>query len=142
MVCGQAGPPVPGVRWFEKLSTEELADLYRRAWIFCLPSTYEGFGIPYIEAMASGTPVLATENEGAIALLADRQAGWTVRDADLGETLVELLDAPDTRAKLGRAGRTFGMSFSWDVVLPAFEREYRSLLARRSTRRGTRVRPM
>lgn len=132
MVCGQPGPSVLGVRWFPKLTTEELANLYRKAWIFCLPSSYEGFGIPYIEAMASGTPVIATENAGAIELLHHRQAGWTVRDDDLGQALVHLLGDPATRAELGGAARALSESFSWDVVVAAFEDEYRRLLSRRS----------
>ena len=54
MVCSDA-PPAPGVEVLGRLTDEELAERYRRAWVFCLPSTYEGFGVPYIEAMASRT---------------------------------------------------------------------------------------
>ena len=43
-----------------QVSDAELVDLYRSSWLFCLPSSYEGFGIPYAEAMANGCPVVAT----------------------------------------------------------------------------------
>ncbi|MEI5579328.1 glycosyltransferase, partial [Streptomyces brasiliscabiei] len=66
MVCRDAPPdPGPGVEVLGALNDEELVAAYQRAWVFCLPSDYEGFGIPYAEAMACGVPVVATENPGA-----------------------------------------------------------------------------
>ena len=63
MVTQDAPPdPGPGVRVLGRLGAEALADAYRRAWVFCLPSDYEGFGIPYAEALASGTPVALLTN--------------------------------------------------------------------------------
>ena len=50
----------PQVKRLGRVSDEELARLYARAWVFCLPSSYEGFGIPYAEAMSAGLPVVAT----------------------------------------------------------------------------------
>jgi len=58
-------PAAPGVVRLGRLSDDALAERYRQAWVFCLPSSYEGLGIPYIEAMASGLPVVATSNPGA-----------------------------------------------------------------------------
>ena len=81
-----------GVRWYGRVTAEELANLYRRAWVFCLPSTYEGFGIPYIEAMASGTPVVATPNAGAKEITEHGRYGIISEEADLGKTLVNLLN--------------------------------------------------
>ncbi len=46
--------PGAGITVLGRLDDEELAREYRAAWVFCLPSSYEGFGIPYAEAMASG----------------------------------------------------------------------------------------
>ena len=54
---------------------DELVEEYGRAWVFCLPSTYEGFGIPYAEAMAAGLPVLATPNIGARFVTDEGRAG-------------------------------------------------------------------
>ncbi len=66
MVTQDAPPELPeGVTVLGRLSDDELADEYGRAWVFCLPSSYEGFGIPYAEAMTAGLPVVATPNVGA-----------------------------------------------------------------------------
>lgn len=64
MRAAQRGMPDDGVRVLGKVSLERLTEFYRRAWLFCLPSSYEGFGVPYIEAMASGTAVVATRIRG------------------------------------------------------------------------------
>src|SRR5205814_1213559 len=70
----------PGVQSFSSLPLEHLADLYRQAWVFCLPSSYEGFGRPYVEAMASGTPVVATRNPGALEVLEGGRFGIVATD--------------------------------------------------------------
>jgi phosphatidylinositol alpha-mannosyltransferase len=54
--------PSAGVRWMQAPSDEELSAALAQSWVFCLPSTYEGFGIPYLEAMAHGVPVVSTPN--------------------------------------------------------------------------------
>ena len=59
---------------------ERLIELYQQAWLFCLPSSYEGFGVPYIEAMSCGTPVVATPNAGAREVL-EEMAGGTLPEA-------------------------------------------------------------
>ena len=103
---------------------ETLTDLYRRAWVFCLPSTYEGFGVPYIEAMASGTPVVATPNVGAREVTQEGRAGLLVRDADLAETLVQVLTDADLRQRLREAGLQRAQDFSWDRVCAQYEAIY------------------
>jgi phosphatidylinositol alpha-mannosyltransferase len=70
---------IPGVKVFGGVSEAELIDLYQQAWVFCLPSSYEGFGVPYIEAMACGTPVVATPNPGALQVLDGGRYGLYVR---------------------------------------------------------------
>lgn len=65
-------PPVsaiPGVRFVPFPSDQELAEIYGRSWIFLYPSLYEGFGIPYLEALASGCAVACLANEGSTRLL-------------------------------------------------------------------------
>ncbi|MBV9848922.1 MAG: glycosyltransferase family 4 protein [Armatimonadetes bacterium] len=113
-----------GVRWFGRIPLETLADLYRRAWVFCLPSSYEGFGVPYIEAMASGTPVVATPNVGAREVTQEGRAGRLVRDQDLAEALVEVLTDADLRQRLCEAGLQRAQDFTWDRVCAQYEALY------------------
>jgi glycosyltransferase involved in cell wall biosynthesis len=92
-----------------------LRDLYRHARVFVYPSRYEGFGIPPLEAMACGAPVIATRTgaipeygEGAAMLIGpgDRVA---LRDA-----LVRLLADASLRRELGSRGAERARSYSWD----------------------------
>jgi len=111
----------PGVVCFRNPDENALADLYRRAWVFCLPSTYEGFGIPYIEAMACGTPVVATPNAGARELLEDGKRGVLARPSELGSELLSLLNDPLKRHSMARQGLKRAEDFSQDRVVEAYE---------------------
>ena len=119
----------PGVKRIKVPSDEELASLYRSAWVFCLPSTYEGFGLPYLEACAHGTPVVATPNAGSRHVLA-RGAGLLVDDAGIGAAVAGLLGDFEARARLAEAGRVRAREFSWSRVLDEHEAAYALAVAR------------
>jgi phosphatidyl-myo-inositol alpha-mannosyltransferase len=123
------------VRWIASPPDDELNDLYRRAWVLCLPSTYEGFGLPYLEAMAHNTPVVATPNPGSRFVSGDGEAAQLVTDDRLGESLVQLLTDEALRKRLARAGRVRADAFNWDAVLDVHERAYQ-LAASNSTARA------
>ena len=93
----------PGITWIRFPSDDELSRLYGSSWIFCMPSTYEGFGMPYLEAMAHGLPVVATPNPGARMLLGNG-AGALAADRDLGPMLAALLADPAASRRLPCAG--------------------------------------
>jgi glycosyltransferase involved in cell wall biosynthesis len=128
--------PAEGVRWHPHVSDAELHELYRGAWVFCLPSAYEGFGLPYLEAMSHGVPVVSTPNFGALSVLDG--AGRLVAATDVGRALVELLHRPDLRAELSSQGRARAGHFAWSRVVEDHERAYR-LATDRWSRRATRV---
>jgi glycosyltransferase involved in cell wall biosynthesis len=113
-----------GVRYEGRVSLERLIELYQSSWIFCLPSTYEGFGVPYIEAMAAGTAVVATANLGACEILLDGIYGEVSTDGDLGKTLRNLLSDHDRRSNFARAGVARAASFRWDIVAAKYEEVY------------------
>ncbi len=115
-----------GVHWFGRVSSEQLAELYRHAWAFCLPSTYEGFGIPYIEAMASGTPVVATNNPGAIEVTANGRYGLLATDASLGQNLLQVLTDSALRLRMAAGGLERACHYSWERVCADYENLYRS----------------
>lgn len=122
-----------GIRWLGNVNGEDLARLYREAWVFCLPSSYEGFGRPYIEAMAAGTPVVATPNAGAMEILDNGRFGLTVSDEHLGETLVKLLTDADLRERLSKLGLDRATVYSWERVAEQYEHVYENVLKRRSS---------
>ncbi len=121
------------IKWFGSVDSERLAKLYREAWVFCLPSSYEGFGRPYLEAMAAGTPVVATPNPGAEEVLDHGRYGLIVSDEQLGETICTLLSRADLRQEYSRRGSERAILYAWDTVAEQYERIYEAVLQRRKS---------
>ena len=94
----------------------ELVDLMQRASVVAIPSLYEGFSLPAIEAMACATPLVTTD-AGALPEVVGSKAGLRVRAGDVGELTAALqlvLDSPSLAEQLGRAGRRRVLdSFTW-----------------------------
>ncbi len=103
------------------VSDEELARLYGEAEVAVVPSLYEGFSLPAIEAMACGVPVVATTG-GALPEVVgvSGETGLLVEPNDpsaLVEAITRLLDDAELRARLGAAGRERVMHrFTWQVT--------------------------
>lgn len=127
MVTQDAPATLPdGVRTLGRLSDEELARAYASAWVFCLPSDYEGFGIPYAEAMASGTPVVATPNIGARYVVQSGQTGGVLAELDgLGDALVKVLTDGHYRDSLRQKAIERSNEFALDRVVAEYESVYR-----------------
>ncbi len=106
----------PRVRVPQHPSDEELARLYQKAWVFAYPSVYEGFGIPYVEAMATGTAVCCTPNEGARYVLNDGEYGLFADDADFGDACVRLLTDESLRSSYVHKGLDRAQDFSWSTI--------------------------
>ncbi|MGD8816069.1 MAG: glycosyltransferase family 1 protein, partial [Acidobacteriota bacterium] len=95
-------------------SAEMLAAAYRRADIFCYPCRYEGFGLPLIEALASGCPALAADEGGLPETLGE--AGRLLRPQSVSawaDALVELTRDAAARQELARRGPKQARKFSW-----------------------------
>lgn len=89
--------------------------LYQTSMLFVFPSFYEGFGLPPLEAMASGTPVVASFASSLGEIVGD--AGLLIdpyRPADLADALESLLESPSLRATYAHKGRLQAQKFSWD----------------------------
>jgi glycosyltransferase involved in cell wall biosynthesis len=103
------------------ISDSELADLLASAEVACIPSLYEGFSLPAVEAMASGTPIVASR-AGALPEVVgdDGECARLVRPGDvddLTKVLGELLDSPLELRRLGANGRQRAVDvFSWESV--------------------------
>ena len=106
---------------------QRFAKLFGEAWLFCMPSTYEGFGLPYVEALAAGTPVVTTSNPGAEEILAGGRGGLIVPESLLGAALLELLESPDRREALQAAGLERAQDFAWDRATTRLTSIYREV---------------
>jgi phosphatidylinositol alpha-mannosyltransferase len=121
MFVGAAGEPAPGVTYHTGVSDAELASLYRRAWVYASPSTYEGFGLPYLEAMACGTAVIATPNPGSREVLVDGTYGWLPHDDDFGASINTLLADGGRRSALASSGLHRARELSLESMLDRYE---------------------
>jgi phosphatidyl-myo-inositol alpha-mannosyltransferase len=119
-----------GVRWFATPSDEKLAELYSQAWVLAAPSIYEGFGVFYLEAMASDTMVVATPNPGSVYVLDQGAAGHLVSDDQFGQGIVEGLSSSEMRAGYVSRGRERASQFAWERVVDAHVRAYELAIAR------------
>lgn len=123
----------PGVKVLGSLSDDELVEAYQRAWVFALPSSYEGFGIPYVEAMACGLPVVATRNVGAEFVTDSGKAGVLTTLDLIGVHLAQLLEDAHQRESWGIAARSRATQFSLDTVVDAYIALYRQHLSGRAS---------
>jgi glycosyltransferase involved in cell wall biosynthesis len=104
----------PHVRIFRDVPETALVEFYGRASAFVYPSIYEGFGLPIIEAMACGAPVIASDNSSLPEL--GQQAALYADAHDAGgfvSQIKRLLDDGELRQRLITAGKTRAPQFSW-----------------------------
>ncbi|MCP9212632.1 glycosyltransferase family 4 protein [Streptomyces sp. NEAU-Y11] len=126
------------VEFVKGISDAELVDLVRGAQVACVPSLYEGFSLPAAEAMATGTPLIATTG-GAIPEVAgaDGETCLAVPPGDAGAlaaSLVRLLGDADLRLRLGTAGRERVLRrFTWEQAARGTAEHYRAAIGARTS---------
>lgn len=103
------------VKFLQRVSDNELVQLYNAAYIFCFPSRYEGFGLPPVEAMACGTPVVASNVSSIPEAIGD--AGLLASPYDVGEfssQMINLLQDAQLHANLSQKAVKQAASFTWE----------------------------
>lgn len=121
--------------------TDDLVSLYNAAQLFCYPSLYEGFGLPILEAMSCGTPVIAS-NVSSIPEVAG-MAAWLVdplSEQELTAAMERILTDETLRYELREKGLQRAASFSWAKTAKRTLQAYQEAwTAYCQNRRGTRV---
>jgi phosphatidyl-myo-inositol alpha-mannosyltransferase len=90
----------PGIRFLGQPGEEALVAEYQKSWIYCSASSYEGFGVPLIEAMACGAAVVATDNSGAREIVTTGFDGLLCADVDLAAGLIRLISEKKLRESI------------------------------------------
>jgi D-inositol-3-phosphate glycosyltransferase len=110
----------------------ELPYYYSAAQAVVMPSQYESFGMVALEAMACGTPVVASGVGGLLYLVRDGRTGFHIPDSDpaaLADRLQRLLTDPHLRHELGRHAANVARSYSWERITDQVMTLYESVLA-------------
>jgi glycosyltransferase involved in cell wall biosynthesis len=133
VVAGEPGRQAPadmrGARMLGHVSVDELVDLLGAAGCLLFPSLYEGFGLPVLEAMACGCPVVAYRNSSLPEVVGD--AGILVPTLDaaaLGRAAAEVMGDPKRRDTLVKKGRQQAARFSWERTARQTIDGYRGLV--------------
>jgi glycosyltransferase involved in cell wall biosynthesis len=122
-----AGPktwPLPGnipdgVVFLGNLSTVEVAQLYRTHDLFVMPSRFEAFGIVFLEALASGIPVIGRSDFAMPEIIRPGENGALVGSDDpseLASAIISVLNNPAVREFTGQSAKDIRAQFSWDAV--------------------------
>lgn len=123
---GDVDAAVDGVRWLGRVPDAELARLYRGASCVVYASLYEGFGLPVLEAMACGAPVVTSET-GSTAEVADG-AAVLVDPLDPEAIAAGIADALARREELRDRGLERARAFSWAATAEATAAVYREVV--------------
>ena len=96
------------VQFLGRFNRNEVADAMRNCTVFALPSTYEGLGCVYLEAMSCGKPVIACQGQGIDEIVEHGKNGWLIPVNGLDQLvrgLSTLLSSAELRSQIGRAAR-------------------------------------
>lgn len=114
---GTEGDLPRGVRTLGFVPGSDLAALYAECEVFCFPSLLEGFGLPVLEAMAQGAPVVTSRGTSTEELAGDAAVLVDPTDVDeLTEAISVLLGDEQRRRELGRLGPARAALYSWDAT--------------------------
>jgi D-inositol-3-phosphate glycosyltransferase len=107
------------VKFLGKRDQDTLQYFYSAAEMVVVPSHYESFGLVALEAMACGTPVVASETGGLAFLVRDGETGFHVpagNDIALAERIKQLLTDEVLRERMGRTAASYARQYDWSVI--------------------------
>ncbi|MGD8823236.1 MAG: glycosyltransferase, partial [Anaerolineales bacterium] len=127
------------VAFLGKRDQDTLPYYYSAAEAVIVPSHYESFGLVALEAMACGTPVVASETGGLAFLIKDGETGFHVPAADpeaLCETLERVLVDVNLRERLGDQAAAYAKAYDWDIIADRLIALYRQEISKASSSAG------
>ncbi len=120
------------VTFLGKRDQDSLPYYYAAADVVVMPSHYESFGMVALEAMACGTPVIATEVGGLAFVVREGETGYLIPVDDpeaLCDRLLRLMTDPELRFRLGRRAAEYARGYSWEIITERLVDVYRELIA-------------
>jgi glycosyltransferase involved in cell wall biosynthesis len=131
------------IDWVSGVPDERIVELYNESTMAVVPSLYEGFSLPAVEAMATGCPLVATDG-GALPEVTGTDGDTVISciagDADaLAAAIRRGLDSPELRARVGKNGRERVIhKWTWDAAAVQTVEQYREVIAMRAHASGSR----
>jgi len=119
------------VLFLGKRDQDTLQYYYSAAEVVVMPSHYESFGMVALEAMACGTPVIATQVGGLQHLVLNEKTGFTIPNDNpdiLEERLTQLICKPELRQEMSQNSITYARSYAWDTIISKIIDLYKDLI--------------
>jgi glycosyltransferase involved in cell wall biosynthesis len=123
-------PPREGIHFLGEVSDQELPGLYSDALALVYPTHYEGFGLPVLEAMQCGCPVI-TSRDPAVVELSGGAARHVSSPAELAQAMQDVASSPELRLKMKEAGLQRASGYSWARTARETHEIYTEILSQR-----------
>ncbi len=119
------------MKFIGPVAEADLPAMYAGARLFVFPSLYEGFGLPVLEAMACGTPVICSKSSSLPEVLGDSHPRFDpLNIAAIAGVIQEVLGSPDMLEELSRQGLRRAAQFSWTQTAERTAAVYQEVLVR------------
>jgi D-inositol-3-phosphate glycosyltransferase len=119
------------ISFLGKRSQDSLPYYYSAADVVTMPSEYESFGMVALEAMACGTPVVASQVGGLAYLIQDGETGFHIPNQDpvaLSDRLTWLVEDDDLHTCMGRKAAEYARNYSWEKITDQIIDVYREVV--------------
>jgi glycosyltransferase involved in cell wall biosynthesis len=124
-----AGNSMQNIHFLKDVPNEDLPGIYQMADIFIYPSRFEGFGIPILEALSSGTPVI-TSRHGCFPEAGGSSSGYVDPEdtEELASTILKILDDSDLRERMQKEGQKHALGFRDNIIAENIMKVYRKVM--------------